>query len=104
MQFRQIKYFIVVAECGSFSQAAEVLEVAQPALSRQIKDLEDNLAADLFRRLPRGLELTSAGRALLRDSKSILEMIEVSRLKVAQAAGFKTRTHSSGASSLTPAS
>ena len=89
MQIRQMRYFIVVAECGSFSQAAEVLEVAQPALSRQIKDLEDGLCVDLFRRLPRGLELTGPGKAFLKDSKSILEMIEVSRLKAANAAALE---------------
>lgn len=86
MHFRQLKYFIVVAECGSFSQAGEVLEVAQPALSRQIKDLENILGVDLFLRLPRGLELTPAGAILLRDSRSVLEMLEFSRLKVHQAA------------------
>lgn len=86
MHFRQLKYFVVVAECGSFSQAAEVLEVAQPALSRQIKDLENLFGVDLFLRLPRGLQLTPAGLSLLRDSRSVLQMIEFSRSKVHQAA------------------
>lgn len=79
MQFRQMKYFVTVSECGSFSQASEVLNIAQPALSRQIKDLEDSIAVDLFRRLPRGVELTPAGESLLRDAKVLMQMLEMSR-------------------------
>lgn len=63
---RQIQYFLSVAELGGFTQAAEVLFIAQSALSRQIAQLEDELGFALFERAPRGVYLTPAG-AVYRD-------------------------------------
>ncbi len=66
MELRHLRYFVAVAEFGSFTQAAERrLHVAQPSLSRQIRDLEMELGVALIRREPRGLALTEAGRVLL---------------------------------------
>jgi LysR family nitrogen assimilation transcriptional regulator len=61
---RQLNYFLRIAELGSFTKAAAVLHVAQPALSRQIQQLEDDLGVRLFVRSDSGLSLTAAGDAL----------------------------------------
>jgi LysR family nitrogen assimilation transcriptional regulator len=61
MELRQLKYFIAVAECRSFNKAAEILFIAQPALSRQISSLEDELGVQLFVRSARGVHMTAAG-------------------------------------------
>lgn len=65
MEFRQIQYFIAIAELEHFGRASQKLSIAQPALSRQIKLLEAELEVELFERLPRGIRLTPAGRVLL---------------------------------------
>lgn len=70
---RQIRYFLTVAEHGGFTPAADALFVAQPALSRQIAGLEAELGFSLFERLPRGVELTPAGR-LYRERVQALEV------------------------------
>jgi DNA-binding transcriptional LysR family regulator len=62
---RQLRYFVEIAECGSFSSAAERLYIAQSALSRQIKELEQQLGTPLFERTARLPRLTLAGQAFL---------------------------------------
>jgi DNA-binding transcriptional LysR family regulator len=76
MDLRRLRYFIAVAEEGHITRAAERLDMQQPPLSRQISVLERELKVQLFRRMPRGVELTSAGQALFRESKAIVTQLD----------------------------
>ena len=82
MELRHLKYFTVVAEDRSFSRAAVRLYISQPALSRQIKNLEDELGVVLFLRQPDGLRLTEAGVFFLEYAKDILHRSHVAVQKV----------------------
>jgi LysR family transcriptional regulator, hydrogen peroxide-inducible genes activator len=72
MEIHQLRYFVAVAEEGSFSHAAEREHVSQPSLSQQIQKLEAELNQQLFDRLPRSVVLTEAGRCLLPYARQIL--------------------------------
>lgn len=71
-----MKYFIRVAELEHFGRAAQELHVVQPALSRQVKQLEEELGVQLFERLPRGVRLTEAGRVLLERARPLMADID----------------------------
>ncbi len=77
VELRNLQYFIAVAEEGNFTRAAERLDMQQPPLSRQIRLLEQQLEVQLFRRRPRGVELTSAGKVLLTEARAML--VQLSR-------------------------
>ena len=79
MDFKQIEYFVQVAELGSFTRAASVLRVAQPALSRQVRALEVDLRQTLFDRNGRGVTLTEAGKRLLAHGRGILQQVQRAR-------------------------
>jgi LysR family nitrogen assimilation transcriptional regulator len=73
MDLRQLDYFVRVTELGSFSRAAAVLRVAQPALSRQVRQLEVELKQTLLLRNGRGVTVTEAGRRMLLHARGLLE-------------------------------
>lgn len=75
MDFREIRYFAQVATAGSFSLAAQELRVAQPALSRQIRKLEQELGVDLLVRHGRGVRLTGAGSVLLERAEQMIHLL-----------------------------
>ena len=77
MELRHLRYFVAVAEAGSLTVAAEQgLHTSQPSLSRQIRDLEDEVGAQLLTRTARGIELTPAGRAFLDHARLVLSQAE----------------------------
>ena len=76
IEFRQLKYFVKVAELEHFGQAAIELHVVQPALTRQIKQLEEELGVELFERLPRGVRLNSAGKILLDRARGLFAELD----------------------------
>ncbi|MFK7852657.1 MAG: LysR family transcriptional regulator [Granulosicoccus sp.] len=82
MDFPSLKAFVAVAESGSFSRAAEKLFMTQPAISKRIASLEENLGTPLFDRLGRGIQLTEAGEKFLASSRRILTDIAISREEV----------------------
>ena len=75
MNFKQLDYFVHVAELGSFSKAAVVLDIAQPALSRQVRALETSLRETLLLRNGRGVVLTDAGQRLYEHGVNILQAL-----------------------------
>jgi LysR family transcriptional regulator, hca operon transcriptional activator len=77
MELRHLRYFVAVADAGSLTvAAARKLHTSQPSLSRQIRDLEDEVGAQLLKRNARGIELTPAGRAFLDHARSVLSQVE----------------------------
>ena len=79
MEFRQLRYFVAVAEELHFRRAAEHLHVAQPAVSEQVRKLEVDLGVQLFERTHRSVSLTDAGVALLEEARRVLRQTEVAR-------------------------
>jgi LysR family nitrogen assimilation transcriptional regulator len=79
MDLKQLEYFVRVAELGSFTRASGVLGIAQPALSRQVRQLEVELRQNLLLRNGRGVTLTEAGKLLLDHGRGILHQVERAR-------------------------
>jgi DNA-binding transcriptional LysR family regulator len=82
MELRHLRYFLAVGEASNFSKAAAQLRVAQPALSRQIRDLEEEIGVELLRRSPRGARLTPEGRLFLEEVRQLLKRTDESVEKV----------------------
>lgn len=76
MELRQLRYFVQIAELEHFGKASERLNIVQPALSRQMKQLEDELGVCLFERLSKGVRLSAAGKVFLAQSKELLSQCE----------------------------
>jgi DNA-binding transcriptional LysR family regulator len=90
MELRHLRYFIAAAEELNFSRAAERLGINQPPLSLQIRQLEEEIGASLFRRGARGVELTDAGKLLLEESRAILGQVETAKTDVKRRARGET--------------
>ena len=73
MELRHLRYFLAVGEALNFTKAAVRLRVAQPALSRQVQDLEDEIGVDLLRRSSRGVTLTAEGKLFLEEVRALLK-------------------------------
>jgi LysR family transcriptional regulator, nitrogen assimilation regulatory protein len=87
MDLRQLEYFVRVAELGSFTKAAVALDIAQPALSRQVRLLEVELRQNLLTRNGRGAVPTEAGKLLLEHGRGILHQVERAREELGRVRG-----------------
>jgi DNA-binding transcriptional LysR family regulator len=92
MELRHLRYFVAVGEDEHYGRAAERLGIAQPALSRQIHDLERELGFTLFDRLPRGVKLSAAGKLFLSDAHRILLEVDGAKLRAERVATGKAGT------------
>lgn len=90
MDLKQLDTFVHVAELGSFTRAAALLRIAQPALSRQVRALEVELRQPLFDRNGRGVTLTEAGKRLLAHGRGILQQVERARQDLEDQRGAAT--------------
>lgn len=82
MNFRRLKYFVKIVDIGSLTRAAEVLHIAQPALSQQVATLEGELNQQLLIRTKRGVTPTGAGKILYTHARAILRQCEQAQLAV----------------------
>ena len=82
MDFRQLKYFVGVAEAGSFTKAAAQLNVAQSALSLHVRQLEESFNTQLLVRGRAGVSLTSSGTLLLKRARSILSEVQLTEAEL----------------------
>jgi DNA-binding transcriptional LysR family regulator len=88
LELRHLRYFVALAEAGTFTRAAERLFIAQPTLSQQIRRLEEIVGTPLLRRRREGLQLTRAGRVLLDASRTALAQVDQAVTQTRQAAGL----------------
>ena len=88
VELRHLRYFVAVADAGTFTEAAERMFVAQPTLSQQLRRLEDIVGAQLLYRRREGVRLTTAGSVLLETSRAILSLVDHGVSQTRQAAGL----------------
>src|SRR6516165_4285633 len=92
MELRHLRYFVAVGEEQHYGRAARRLRVAQPALSRQIQNLEQEIGFKLFERLPRGVKITPAGKLFLDDARGILTEINDATTRAKRVASGQSGT------------
>jgi DNA-binding transcriptional LysR family regulator len=92
MELRHLRYFVAVGDEQHYGRAAKQLHVAQPALSRQIQDLEEEIGLKLFDRLPRGVKISTAGKSFLEDARRILQQVNEATVRAKRAAAGQTGT------------
>lgn len=92
MELRHLRYFVAVGEEQHFGRAAKLLHIAQPALSRQIQDLEREIGFPLLERLPRGVKLSVAGKIFLDDARRILQEVQEAIRRAERVASGKAGT------------
>jgi DNA-binding transcriptional LysR family regulator len=88
IELRHLRYFVALADAGSFTQAAERIFIAQPTLSQQIRRLEEIVGAQLLHRGPGGLRLTGAGTVLLDASRNVLSLVDYEIERTRHVAGL----------------
>src|ERR1041384_3287725 len=101
MELRHLRYFIAVAEEENVSRAALKLHVSQPGISRQIRDLEDEIGFQLFERTAKSIKLTAAGKVFLREARALLQRADDAVGKACAIAGEAGELHVGFAPSLT---
>src|SRR3954470_620087 len=102
MELRHLRYFVAVAEEQNVTRAAARLHVSQPPLSRQIRELEDELGVKLFERTARSIEITEAGRIFLQEARAVLQRVDQAIGTLKAVTGGKNRNiHVGYAPSLT---
>src|SRR5438270_4992915 len=87
MELRHLRYFIAVADEENVSRAAAKLHVSQPGISRQIRDLEDEIGFQLFERSAKSLKLTAAGKTFLTEARAVLSRADEAVKKARSVAG-----------------
>jgi len=92
MELRHLRYFVAVGEEQHYGRGAQRLHVAQPALSRQIQDLEEEVGFKLFDRLPRGVKLSTAGRLFLDEARRILQQVDEATKRAQRVAAGQSGT------------
>jgi DNA-binding transcriptional LysR family regulator len=88
IELRHLRYFVALADAGSFTHAAEQMFIAQPTLSQQIRRLEEIVGTQLLQRRREGLQLTKAGAVLLDASRTVLSLVDHEVNRTRQAAGL----------------
>src|SRR5882762_1868589 len=88
IELRHLRYFVALADAGTFTHAAERMFIAQPTLSQQIRRLEEMVGTPLLNRRREGVELTAAGNVLLEESRTVLSLLEHGVTRSRQAAGL----------------
>lgn len=92
MELRQLRYFVAIVDHGSLSRAARVLHIAQPALTQQIRQLEEELNAQLLHRSAQGVIATDAGKVFYEHAQAILKQLGDAKAAVAQSADSPSGT------------
>src|SRR5580693_5310109 len=88
IELRHLRYFVALADAGSFTHAAAQMFITQPTLSQQIRRLEEIVGTPLFQRRREGVRLTEAGSVLLDESRAVLSLVDHGMSRTRQAAGL----------------